>query len=227
MTQNPTRPYRKHRRAELEQRTRERIVEATVDLHGSIGPARTTVSGVAQRAGVQRATVYRHFPDEESLFVACSAHWRERNPRPDLAGWAAVRDPDARLTLGLGELYAWFGRTEQMIELLTRDAAVVPSMRTQFQAFGAYFDAAADTLLASRRTARTWRRPRCWPAGLSVARPGGGCAQPSGTASPSRRGDRWCDGRASRMPRPSSLSGRWRMGARIAGWNWRHSTTSR
>jgi AcrR family transcriptional regulator len=150
MTQNRTRPYRKHRRAELEQQTRERIVEATVDLHGSIGPARTTVSGVAERAGVQRATVYRHFPDEESLFVACSAHWRERNPRPDLAGWAAVRDPDARLTLGLGELYAWFGRTEQMIELLTRDAAVVPSMRTQFQAFGAYFDAAADTLLAGR-----------------------------------------------------------------------------
>jgi AcrR family transcriptional regulator len=150
MPPNRTRPYRKHRRAELEQQTRERIVEAAVDLHGSVGPARTTVSGVAQRAGVQRATVYRHFPDDESLFAACSAHWRERNPRPDLAGWATLRDPDARLALGLGELYAWFGRTEQMIGLLTRDAAVTPSMRTQFHAFSAYFEAAADTLLRGR-----------------------------------------------------------------------------
>jgi AcrR family transcriptional regulator len=150
MTENRTRPYRKDRRAELEQQTRERIVAATVDLHGSVGPACTTVSGIAERAGVQRATVYRHFPDEESLFVACSAHWRDRNPPPDLAGWAAVRDPDARLGLALRELYAWYGRTEQMIGLLTRDAALVPSMRTQFQAMLTYFEAAADTLLRGR-----------------------------------------------------------------------------
>jgi AcrR family transcriptional regulator len=150
MTENRTRPYRKDRRAELEQQTRERIVAATVDLHGSVGPARTTVSGIAERAGVQRATVYRHFPDGESLFVACSAHWRDRNPPPDLAGWAAVRDPEARLDLALRELYAWYGRTEQMIGLLTRDAALVPSMRTQFQAMLTYFEAAADTLLRGR-----------------------------------------------------------------------------
>ena len=96
MTQNRTRPYRKHRRAELEQQTRERIVEAAVDLHGSVGPARTTVSGVAERAGVQRATVYRHFPDDESLFAACSAHWRERNARARpgrLGGGARPRCP--------------------------------------------------------------------------------------------------------------------------------------
>ncbi len=150
MTENQTRAYRKRRRAELEQRTRERIVDAAVELHGSIGPARTTISGVALRAGVQRATVYRHFPDDESLFAACSAHWLEQNTPPDLAGWAAVPDPGARLELGLGELYAWFGRTEQMIELLTRDAELLPSMRTQFAMFGRYFDAAADTLLRGR-----------------------------------------------------------------------------
>jgi AcrR family transcriptional regulator len=150
MTEDQTRAYRKRRRAELEQRTRERIVEAAVELHGSVGPARTTVSAVALRAGVQRATVYRHFPDDESLFAACSAHWLEQNAPPDLAGWAAVRDPDARLELGLGELYAWFRRTEQMIELLTRDAELLPSMRTQFAMFGRYFGAAADTLLRGR-----------------------------------------------------------------------------
>jgi AcrR family transcriptional regulator len=150
MTEDQTRAYRKRRRAELEQRTRERIVEAAVELHGSVGPARTTVSAVALRAGVQRATVYRHFPDEESLFAACSAHWLEQNTPPDLAGWRAVRDPDARLELGLGELYAWFRRTEQMIELLTRDAELLPTMRAQFAMFGRYFGAAADTLLRDR-----------------------------------------------------------------------------
>jgi AcrR family transcriptional regulator len=158
MTERQTRAYRKRRRAELEQRTRERIIDAAVDLHGSVGPARTTVSGVAARAGVQRATVYRHFPDDESLFAACSAHWLERNAPPDLAAWAAVRDPDTRLELGLGELYAWFGRTEQMIELLTRDVELVPSMRTQFVMFGRYFDAAADTLLRGRRERGAARR---------------------------------------------------------------------
>ncbi len=150
MTENQTRAYRKRRRAELEQRTRQRIVEAAVELHGSVGPARTTISGVALQAGVQRATVYRHFPDDESLFAACSAHWLEQNAPPDLAGWAAVHDPDARLELGLGELYAWFRRTEQMIELLTRDAELLPSMRTQFAMFGRYFGAAADALLRGR-----------------------------------------------------------------------------
>src|SRR5688572_8391494 len=99
----PTRPYRKRRRAELEEQTRLRITEAAMELHGSIGPARTTVSAVADRAGVQRATVYRHFPDEESLFAACSSHWTAQNPRPDLAAWAETEDPDQRLRTALGE----------------------------------------------------------------------------------------------------------------------------
>ena len=81
-------------------------------LHGSVGPARTTISAVAERAGVQRATVYRHFPDEEALFGACSAHWIAANPLPDLAGWAAVEDPDERLRSALSELYAWYDRAE-------------------------------------------------------------------------------------------------------------------
>jgi AcrR family transcriptional regulator len=169
VTENRTRPYRKHRRAELEQQTRERIVEAAVELHGSVGPAQTTVSGVAERAGVQRATVYRHFPDETSLFAACSAHWVERNAPPDLARWAAVRDPDARLAQGLAELYAWFAGTERMIELLTRDVAVVPSMHTQFQTFVAYFAAAADTLARGRPERGAARRRARAAIGHAVA----------------------------------------------------------
>jgi AcrR family transcriptional regulator len=143
------RPYTKTRRAELEQQTRERITEAAVELHGSLGPAQTTISAIAQRADVQRATVYRHFPDEQSLFAACSAHWRAQNEPPDLAAWAAIRDPANRLAVVLSELYAWYARTHQMLELLTRDLPLVPALQTQFRLPG-YLDAAADVLLAGR-----------------------------------------------------------------------------
>src|SRR5919106_215329 len=80
-----TRAYRKRLRAQQEAQTRRRITEAAVKLHGTVGPARTTIKGVADEAGVQRATVYRHFPTEESLFEACSSHWRSLNPPPDPA----------------------------------------------------------------------------------------------------------------------------------------------
>src|SRR5947209_12561564 len=96
------RQYRKRRRAELEQRTRQRITESTVELHGTLGPARTSISAVAERAGVRRSTVYRHFPDEDALFAACSSHWRADNPAPDLGRWAAIQDPDERLRSALG-----------------------------------------------------------------------------------------------------------------------------
>jgi AcrR family transcriptional regulator len=144
------RRYRKRRRAQQEDETRRRITEATVDLHGTVGPARTTVSAIAERAGVQRATVYRHFPDEESLFGACSAHWIAANPLPDLGQWAAIADPDQRLRVGLGELYAWFERGEYMLERTTRDAAVVPAMQATMTASARWSEAAAETLMQSR-----------------------------------------------------------------------------
>src|SRR6476659_9041226 len=91
------RKYEKKRRAEAEAQTRQRITESAVELHGSLGPARTSMSAVAEHAGVPRSTVYRHFPDEEALFGACSQHWAERNPPPDLGRWGRIRDPDERL----------------------------------------------------------------------------------------------------------------------------------
>ena len=77
-------------RARRKAETRERIVEATVALHTSIGPARTTISAVAERAGVERHTVYAHFPDDGSLLRACSAHWEARHPSPDFEQLAAI-----------------------------------------------------------------------------------------------------------------------------------------
>jgi AcrR family transcriptional regulator len=150
MTDQP-RPYRMKRRAESQQETRRRITESAVALHGTIGPARTTMSAVAEHAGVRRSTLYRHFPDESALFDACSAHWALDNQPPDPQAWAGIDDVDERLAVALGELYAYFGRTERMLENLSRDAATVPIVAERFAAFHFYFDAARDTLIAGRR----------------------------------------------------------------------------
>src|SRR5215831_17710870 len=118
------RPYRMKRRAELEAETRLRITESAVELHGTLGPARTSISAVAERAGVRRSTVYRHFPDEAALFDACTAHWSAANPLPDLDGWSRIDDPQERLVHALAELYAFYGRTASMLENIQRDEAV-------------------------------------------------------------------------------------------------------
>ena len=153
------RPYRMKRRAELEEQTRRRITESTVVLHGTVGPARTSISAIADRAGVRRSTVYRHFPDEATLFAACSAHWSAANPPPDLERWAAIRAPDERLHTALGELYAHYRRTELMMANLTRDAATVPIVGKLFGAgIGAYLGAAAETLMIGRRARGSARK---------------------------------------------------------------------
>ncbi len=100
------RKYEKKRRAEAEARTRLRITESAVELHGSLGPARTSMSAVAEHAGVRRSTLYRHFPDERALFGACSAHWAAANPPPDIGAWASIEDPAQRLDTALAQLYA-------------------------------------------------------------------------------------------------------------------------
>jgi AcrR family transcriptional regulator len=141
------RPYRKRKRAAAELRTRERITRATVALHESVGPANTTIRAIAQRAGVQRATVYRHFPDEQALFDACTAHYFARHPMPDPQAWAATA-PDERLVQALAELYAWYGETEQMTFNSIRDVERVPDM-TRERFFG-YFDVVRATLMVGR-----------------------------------------------------------------------------
>ncbi|MGA9371295.1 MAG: helix-turn-helix domain-containing protein [Solirubrobacterales bacterium] len=145
------RPYRKKRRAQLEAETRRRITESAVELHGTVGPSRTTMSAVAELAGVRRSTLYRHFPDEDTLFQACSAHWAQDNPPPDLAAWAAIDDTDERLRTALDELYGYWRRTERMMENLIRDEPTNESVRRTFGAFHEYMAAARDTLMADRR----------------------------------------------------------------------------
>ena len=145
-----TRPYRKRRRAELEDQTRTRITESAVALHEQLGPARTSISAVAERAGVRRSTVYRHFPDEEALFTACSSHWRAANPPPDPSAWAAIEDPTERTATALRELYAFYGRTEAMYTSLLRDEAIVPPIQRRLGDFYGYLRAIQDILMAGR-----------------------------------------------------------------------------
>jgi AcrR family transcriptional regulator len=145
------RPYRMTRRAELEEQTRKRITESTVALHEERGPARTPISAVAERAGVRRSTVYRHFPDEEALFAACSAHWRAANPSPDPGAWAAIEDPAERTETALRELYAFYSRTEAMYTSLLRDEPVVPIVHRLLGDFYGYLRAIQDILMAGRR----------------------------------------------------------------------------
>jgi AcrR family transcriptional regulator len=166
-----SRRYRKRRRAEQERRTRERITEAAVKLHGTVGPARTTVSGVAREAGVQRATVYRHFPDEASLFAACSAHYWAANPMPDPGEWATIGDPGDRLRHALAEIYAFFRRTEGMLERTSRDAPLVEAMEKPVAAVRAYLDAVAAAIAAGRPERGEARRRARAAIGHAIAFP--------------------------------------------------------
>lgn len=121
------------------EQTRRRIAAAALDLHATVGPSRATVSAVADRAGVERATVYRHFPNELSLFRACVTHGLETRPGPDPSGWAAIRDPEERLRTGLTELYGYYRRNESLWANVTRDLPLLPALQ-QANAEAGVFD---------------------------------------------------------------------------------------
>jgi AcrR family transcriptional regulator len=117
-----TRTYTLRKRAQSQAETRQRIVEAAVDLHSSVGPALTTISMVAERAGVQRHTFYAHFPDERSLLLACSGFTMERDPLPDAQPWRTIDDRRERLRVGLGAVYGWYERNAELAACVLRDA---------------------------------------------------------------------------------------------------------
>ena len=142
------RTYTKKARAEAEEATRRRITEAAVALHGSVGPARTSISAIAEHAGVRRSTVYRHFADEAAIFDACSAHWGAQNPPPDLTDALAMGDPAERVRAVLGAMYAYYRGSERMLENVIRDETVMPIVRERFQAFRDVLASLRDPLLA-------------------------------------------------------------------------------
>jgi len=142
-----TRKYELRQRAEQQAETRRRIVEATVELHRTVGPAATQISEIARRAGVQRVTVYNHFPDEAELFAACSAHWRALHPAPEPTAWLELADPGQRLRSGLCELYSWYRETESMLANVLRDVELLPALRSVVdQGLGAYLNTVRRTV---------------------------------------------------------------------------------
>lgn len=153
-----TRRYEQKRRAEQQSETRRRIVEAVVALHEEIGPAQTTIKAIAERAGVERLTVYRHFGDESALFSACAAHFLEMKPLPDPAAWSDIADPEERLRTALLAFYAYYGRGEDMIANARRDAAQLPALAATLAPWAELYETVREDLLATwsvRGRART------------------------------------------------------------------------
>jgi AcrR family transcriptional regulator len=144
------RPYKMKRRAELEAQTKQRITESAIELHGRLGPARTSMKAVAEHAGMPRSTVYRHFADEEALFGACSAHWAAENPPPDVNRWTQINDPDQRLETALAELYAYYRRAGGMLDKLLRDEAQVPIVAKLFAPYHQLMEMIAEILMLGR-----------------------------------------------------------------------------
>jgi AcrR family transcriptional regulator len=150
------RTYTLKRRAERQAETRQRIVEAAVDLHGTVGPARTTFSMVAERAGVQRHTLYAHFPDERSLLMACSALALERDPLPDPAPWRSIGDRYERLRVGLTAIYGWYERGAELAACILRDAETHQPVRETIAlrmgpTIAAYHETLGEKLNAKQR----------------------------------------------------------------------------
>lgn len=163
------RTYTLKKRAEQQAETRLRIVEAAVGLHGSVGPAQTTLSMVAERAGVQRHTLYAHFPDERSLLMACSGLAMERSPPPDAAPWRSIADRRERLRTGLSELYGWYECNADLTACVMRDAEVHPIVKevstlrygpyfmAYHDVFGENLDARQRAMLGLALSFHTWR----------------------------------------------------------------------
>lgn len=149
-----SRPYQLKRRAERQDETRRRIIEATIELHQTAGPAATTITQIAERAGVGRVTVYRHFPEELDLDRACSSLYFQRNPAPDPGNWKTCTDPGERLRLGLEETYAYHARTEQMIARALADARDHPVMAPYHE----HWHHAVDVLLQPWRVTGKHRK---------------------------------------------------------------------
>lgn len=140
------RRYVQSARREQVAETRARIVEAIMRLHEELGPRNTTVSAIADRAGVERLTVYRHFKDEAAMFEACSHRYLELNPPPDPSTWTGELDPARRAGLGLEALYAFYGRTSSMFEKIYRDVGEYASLKQMMDQFDAYLRDLAEDL---------------------------------------------------------------------------------
>jgi len=146
---NQKRSYKMRERAKSQEETRQRIVEATMKLHEEVGPRATTISAIAEKAGVQRLTVYRHFPDEAAVFQACTSHWLSLNPPPNPAEWADETDPREKLSKALSAFYRYYKATRRMWTVSFRDVADVPALQGPMEEFEGFVASVAKDIAAS------------------------------------------------------------------------------
>ena len=150
-TQMTKRTYKLRERARAQDETRQRIVEAAVSLHEELGPRATSISAIAAKAGVQRLTVYRHFPDEAAIFEACTTHWMQLNPAPESSIWMGEAEPFARARGAIQAFAGYYRRTRGMWSVAYRDAPAVEALAEPMQRYGEHIDAAARDLAAAFR----------------------------------------------------------------------------
>jgi AcrR family transcriptional regulator len=141
--------YDLKRRAERQQETRRRITEAAIELHSTVGGTQATISAIAERAGVERRTVYNHFPNEHALLSACMGHYWASNPLPDPTPWEEIADPEERLRRALGEVYAFYGRHERLLANFAADAHVNPTVREVAEPYYRHWERMRDVLAAA------------------------------------------------------------------------------
>ena len=155
------RSYTLKRRADQQAQTRRRIVDAAIGLHGTVGPARTSLSMVAEKAGVQRNTLYAHFPDERSLLLACSGESLERDPPPAADAWRGIADRPERLRTGLAAIYGWFSENAELLGCVLRDAEhYAPVQEVSALRYGPVIVAWHEVLGEGRCGREAARRPR-------------------------------------------------------------------
>ena len=144
--------YELKRRAERQQETRRRITEAAIELHSTVGGTQATISAIAERAGVERRTVYNHFPTEHALLSACMGHYWASNPLPDPTPWEEIADPEERLRRALGEVYAFYGRHERLLANFAADAHVNPTVREVAEPYYRHWQRMREILGAAWKT---------------------------------------------------------------------------
>jgi AcrR family transcriptional regulator len=154
-TQMKKRKYTKSLRAEQQEETRQRIIDALIALHQEVGPANTTVKAVAEKAGVQRLTVYRHFPDETGMLQACTSHWLELHPPPDMTEWKEIDDAADRSRKALLSFYRYYRQTEAMWNSSYRDVDSVEALQAPMAEFEAYLDHVTAELVNAWKKTKT------------------------------------------------------------------------
>jgi AcrR family transcriptional regulator len=152
------RAYRLSARADSQAETRQRIIDATIELHEKLGPAYTPMSAIAERAGVQRLTLYRHFPDEAAIFAACTSHWSAQHPLPDAALWDGIADPAARAASALTAHYDYYAGTRRMWFVAYRDVDTVKPIQPTIAQTDAHLGEVANSLAAAFRAKGGTRR---------------------------------------------------------------------